>query len=86
MQVFIRNQPNPRGKILVDEVPGKPKPKCYVCSEQREVIVRTNIELTTVRAFEQKFLKGILNMVAPDVMIPMSGNLIVSSEEGETDS
>uniref|UniRef100_F1L101 SUMO-activating enzyme subunit n=1 Tax=Ascaris suum TaxID=6253 RepID=F1L101_ASCSU len=83
--VFIRNQPNPRGKILVDEVPGKPKPKCYVCSEQREVIVRTNIELTTVRAFEQKFLKGILNMVAPDVMIPMSGNLIVSSEEGETD-
>ncbi|VDK27191.1 unnamed protein product, partial [Anisakis simplex] len=84
--VFISPKPNPRQQILVSEVPRKPNPKCYTCSEQRELIVKTNTKLTTVRSFEAKFLKGILNMVAPDAIIATNSNIIVSSEEGETDA
>ncbi|VDM42807.1 unnamed protein product [Toxocara canis] len=84
--VFITRRPNPHHKVLVDMTPNKPRSSCYVCSEQREVVVKTNVQLTTVRAFQQKFLKEILNMVAPDAMVPSTGNIIASSEEGEMDA
>ncbi|VIO97629.1 ThiF family protein, putative [Brugia malayi] len=82
--VFIKPKPNPRGKILIEEMPSKPNQQCYVCSERREITLRLNIKLTTVFSLENKFLKGILHMVAPDVMIPLTGNIIISSEAGET--
>ncbi|VDM10282.1 unnamed protein product [Wuchereria bancrofti] len=82
--VFIKPKPNPRGKILIEEMPSKPNQKCYVCSERREITLRLNVKLTTVLSLENKFLKGILHMVAPDVMIPLAGIIIISSEEGET--
>ncbi|VIO97630.1 ThiF family protein, putative [Brugia malayi] len=84
LKVFIKPKPNPRGKILIEEMPSKPNQQCYVCSERREITLRLNIKLTTVFSLENKFLKGILHMVAPDVMIPLTGNIIISSEAGET--
>ncbi|KAL3984589.1 ThiF family protein [Acanthocheilonema viteae] len=82
--IFIKPKPNPRGKILTDEVPCKPNKHCYVCSERREITLKLNTKLTTVQSLENKFLKGILHMVAPDVMISLTGNIVISSEEGET--
>lgn len=86
LQIFIKPKPNPRGQILADEVLCKPNPKCYVCSERREITLKTNVKLTTVHSLENKFLKGIVHMVAPDVMISISGKIVISSEEGETRS
>ncbi|OZC12186.1 hypothetical protein X798_00707 [Onchocerca flexuosa] len=82
--VFIKPKPNPRGKILTEEVPSKPNQQCYVCSERREITLKLNVKSTTVHSLENKFLKGILHMVAPDVMISLTGNIVISSEEGET--
>merc|ERR1719237_412580 len=39
----------------------------------------------TVKALEEKILKGELNMVAPDVEIDGRGVILISSEEGETE-
>ncbi|VDK74037.1 unnamed protein product [Gongylonema pulchrum] len=82
--IFIRPKPNPRGQIFAIEIPSKPNPNCYVCSEKREIRLKTNVKLTTVHSLENKFLKGTLHVIAPDVMIESSGSLIISSEEGET--
>uniref|UniRef100_A0A915PMJ4 J domain-containing protein n=1 Tax=Setaria digitata TaxID=48799 RepID=A0A915PMJ4_9BILA len=82
--IFIKPKPNPRGKILTDEMPCKPNQQCYVCSERREITLKLNVKMTTVHALENKFLKGILHMVAPDVMISLTGSIVISSEEGET--
>uniref|UniRef100_A0A914X6L2 SUMO-activating enzyme subunit n=1 Tax=Plectus sambesii TaxID=2011161 RepID=A0A914X6L2_9BILA len=83
--VFISRLPNPRGKILVDQIPDKPNPKCYVCSEKSEVFVKLNTNAFTVKQLEDKILKQTLNMVAPDVeLADGSGTIIISSEEGET--
>ena len=38
----------------------------------------------TVKNFEDRVLKGALNMVAPDVEIEGRGLILISSEEGET--
>ncbi|CAG9538994.1 unnamed protein product [Cercopithifilaria johnstoni] len=84
LKIFIKPKPNPRGKILIEEVPCKPNQHCYVCSERREITLKLNVKLTTVQSLENKFLKGILHMVAPDVMIYLTGNIVISSEEGET--
>ncbi|PIO64456.1 repeat in ubiquitin-activating protein [Teladorsagia circumcincta] len=98
--VFISLKPNPRGKILVDQIPFEPNPKCFVCSEKRECHVRLNPAQMTVKSlqdkvgfaiyhraiihFIQQVLKGALNMVEPDVMEATTSRIIISSEEGET--
>ncbi|WKX93547.1 hypothetical protein Q1695_011094 [Nippostrongylus brasiliensis] len=82
--VFINRAPNPRGKILVDQVPFKPNPNCFVCSDKRECFVRVNPAQMTVRSLQDKVLKGALNMVAPDVIEATTSRIIISSEEGET--
>ena len=64
--VYLRSQPNPRKKILVTEAPN---PKCYVCAEKPEVNVRLNKETFTIEMFQERILKGALNMVAPDAEI-----------------
>ncbi|VDP43995.1 unnamed protein product [Heligmosomoides polygyrus] len=82
--VFINRAPNPRGKILVDQVPFQPNPKCFVCSDKRVCFIRLNLSQMTVKAFEDKVLKGALNMVEPDVLEVTTSRIIISSEEGET--
>lgn len=83
--VFIARAPNPRGKILVDEVPYKPNPKCYVCSEKGEVIVKMNLNEMLVKHFRNNILINTLNMISPDVMDLFTNRVLISSEEGETD-
>jgi len=83
--VYLRRQPNPRKKILVTEALEPPNPKCYVCAEKPEVHIKLNMETFTVKAFEERILKGALNMVAPDAEIEGKGVILISSEEGETE-
>jgi len=83
--VYLRTQPNPRKKILVTEALEPPNPKCYVCCEKPEVNVKLNLETFTIKMFEERILKGALNMVAPDAEIDGKGVILISSEEGETD-
>merc|ERR1712181_15642 len=83
--VYLRRQPNPRKKILVTEALEPPNPKCYVCADKPEVHIKLNMETMTVRSFEERILKGALNMVAPDAEIDGKGVIILSSEEGETE-
>jgi len=83
--VYLRQQPNPRKKILVTEQLEPPNPKCYVCPEKPEVNVMLNCETFTIKALEEKVLKGALNMVAPDVEVMGKGLILISSEEGETE-
>ncbi|MCP9262456.1 SUMO-activating enzyme subunit 2 [Dirofilaria immitis] len=52
--IFIKPKPNPRGKILIEEVPSKPNQHCYVCSERREITLKLNVKLTTVHSLENK--------------------------------
>ena len=67
--VYLRTQPNPRKKILVTEALEPPNPKCYVCAEKPEVNVKLNMETFTIKMFQERILKGALNMVAPDAEI-----------------
>merc|ERR1719348_2301694 len=83
--VYLRRQPNPRKKILVTEALEPPNPKCYVCADKPEVQVKLNFETFTVKSFEERILKGALNMVAPDAEIEGKGLILISSEEGETE-
>ncbi|EYC45512.1 hypothetical protein Y032_0425g1235 [Ancylostoma ceylanicum] len=82
--VFINRAPNPRGKILVDQIPFTPNPNCFVCSDKRECFIKLNPEQMTVKALQDKVLKGALNMVAPDVIEATTSRIVISSEEGET--
>ncbi|KAL3096926.1 hypothetical protein niasHS_002642 [Heterodera schachtii] len=75
------------GKILVDQEPSAPFPKCYVCSGKGEVIVHVNLNEMLLRTFRQNVLVGALNMLKPDVMdLCQNHRILLSSEEGETDS
>jgi len=82
--VYLTKKPNPRKKILVPCQLNEPNPKCYVCSEKREIGVKLDIEKVTLKTFEDKVLKGTLNMVAPDAEIDGKGVVIISSDEDET--
>jgi len=85
--VYLRRQPNPRKKILVTEALEPPNPKCYVCAEKPEVQVKLNLETFTVKAFEERILKGALNMIAPDAEIEGKGIVMISSDpEDGTDA
>jgi len=83
--VYLARKPNPRKKILVPCQLNPPNPKCIVCAEKPEVNVTLNVHKMTVKALEEKILKGELNMVAPDVEIDGRGVILISSEEGETE-
>ena len=81
---YLTKKPNPRKKILVPCQLNPPNPKCYVCSEKREIGVKLDISKVTLKTFEDKVLKGTLSMVAPDAEIDGKGVVILSSEEDET--
>ena len=61
-------KPNPRKKILVPCQLNPPNPKCIVCPEKPEVNVTMNLQKMTVKALEEKILKGELNMVSPGII------------------
>ena len=42
--VYLTKKPNPRKKCLVPCLLNAPNPKCYVCSEKREIGVKLDIE------------------------------------------
>ena len=78
---YLTKKPNPRKKILVPCEWNAPNPKCYVCSEKREIGVKLDVEKVTLKTLEDKILKGSLSMVAPDAEIDGKGVIIISSEE-----
>ena len=51
-----------------------PNPKCIVCAAKPEVNVTLNLQKMTVKALEEKILKGELNMVAPGTSVRDFGN------------
>lgn len=72
MQIFGGDATNP------------PNPRCFVCSEKREVFIYVNPDTMTVGGLCEKVLKQKLNMLAPDVMDSATSRIIVSSD-GDTD-
>ena len=78
---YLTKKPNPRKKILVPCCLNAPNPKCYVCSDKREIGVKLDLEKVTLKTFEDKILKGSLSMVAPDAEIDGKGVILISSEE-----
>uniref|UniRef100_A0A1I8B0I3 SUMO-activating enzyme subunit n=1 Tax=Meloidogyne hapla TaxID=6305 RepID=A0A1I8B0I3_MELHA len=84
--IYVTRQPNPRGKILVDEKPAPPNQNCYVCSVKGQVLIRVNLEKMLLKTFRSTILLKTLNMLKPDVMdICQKHRVLISSEEGETD-
>ena len=50
-----------------------------------QVTVLLNVNQMTVQAFEEKILRGALNMISPDVMVDDGkGTVLISSDEDET--
>ena len=56
--MYLSKKVNPRNKVLIPCQLNKPNPKCYVCSEKREVSVKVHLDKMTVKIFEEKILKG----------------------------
>merc|ERR1719373_832143 len=83
--VYLRTQPNARGKILVTERLEPPNPKCFVCRDDPEVNVKLNLNTFSIKMFEEKVLKGSLNMVAPDAEVTGKGTILISSDAEERD-
>jgi len=83
--VYLRTQPNARGKILVTERLEPPNPKCIVCRDDPEANVKLNMNTFTLKMFEEKILKGSLNMVAPDAEVAGKGTILITSDSEERD-
>lgn len=62
-----------------------PNPKCIVCSEKPQVVVKIDTNRVTVKQFRDDVLVKALNMIEPDVITEGKGLVLISSEEGETD-
>lgn len=62
-----------------------PNPKCIVCSDQPQAVVKIDTNRISVKQFRDEVLVKALGMVAPDAMIEAKGSVVISSEEGETD-
>lgn len=61
----------------------KPNPKCYVCTNRREVFVKLNTTKMTQKTFTNIVIKEGIGMIAPDVSDFGSARILVSSEESE---
>lgn len=84
--VYMRLKANPRNQIFVPEkalMP--PNPKCYVCADKPEAILKVDTEQVTVKELRDDILIKEMNMVNPDVMLDGKGVIVISSEEGETE-
>lgn len=62
-----------------------PNPKCIVCSDKPQVVVKIDTNRITVKQFRDEVLIKSLNMIEPDVITEGKGLVLISSEEGETD-
>lgn len=62
-----------------------PNPKCIVCSEKPQVVVKIDTNRVSVKQFRDDVLVKALNMIEPDVITEGKGLVLISSEEGETD-
>ncbi|XP_022920910.2 SUMO-activating enzyme subunit 2 [Onthophagus taurus] len=84
---YVRQKSSDTRTVLVTEnILINPNPKCYVCSPKPTVNVSVNVNQMTVKEFESEILKKSLNMIAPDAMLDGKNVVIISSEEGETES
>ncbi|CAL8069551.1 unnamed protein product [Orchesella dallaii] len=84
--VYIQNRVNVRKELYHFDQVMAPNPKCYVCGEKPEIVLKIDLERMTVRMLNEKVLKKELCMIAPDVEIEDGcGTILISSEEGETD-
>uniref|UniRef100_A0A3Q1GBE1 SUMO-activating enzyme subunit 2 n=1 Tax=Acanthochromis polyacanthus TaxID=80966 RepID=A0A3Q1GBE1_9TELE len=85
--IFLNKCPNLRKKLLVPCILDPPSANCYVCASKPEVTVKLNVQKTTVLSLQDRILKETFGMVAPDVQIEDGkGTILISSEEGETES
>jgi len=83
--IYLNSKPNALNKVISPSLLDVPNPKCYVCSPQPEVTVLLNVNQMTVLSFQEKVLRGALNMMSPDVMVDDGkGTVLISSEEDET--
>ncbi|XP_077516185.1 ubiquitin-like activating enzyme 2 [Amblyomma americanum] len=86
-QVYLVKQPSPTKKLIIPAQLLEPNPKCYTCASKAELYVSLNTKQMTVGIFEDKVLKEQIKMAAPDVELDDGkGTILISSEEGETDS
>ncbi|XP_031628834.1 SUMO-activating enzyme subunit 2 [Contarinia nasturtii] len=84
--VYVRLRLNPRNQIFVpDRQLMAPNPKCIVCSDKPQVVVKIDTNRITVKQFRDEVLVKGLNMIEPDVITEGKGLVLISSEEGETD-
>lgn len=84
--VYMRLTVNPQNQIFVPEkFLIKPNPKCYVCADKPEVVLKVDTDAVTVKELRDEILIKAMNMVDPDVMIDGQGTIVISSEEGETE-
>uniref|UniRef100_A0A8D0AX13 SUMO-activating enzyme subunit 2 n=1 Tax=Sander lucioperca TaxID=283035 RepID=A0A8D0AX13_SANLU len=85
--IFLNKCPNLRKKLLVPCVLDPPSVNCYVCASKPEVTVKLNVHKTMVLSLQDRILKERFGMVAPDVQIEDGkGTILISSEEGETET
>ncbi|XP_067645461.1 SUMO-activating enzyme subunit 2 [Eurosta solidaginis] len=85
--VYMRLRQNPRQQLLVPEkFLTAPNPNCIVCSSEPAVHIRIDTKRMRIKDFRDDVLIKTLNMVNPDVVEPNKGIVIISSEEGETES
>lgn len=85
--VYMRLRPNARNQIITaDKFLNPPNPKCYVCSAKPEVTLKVDTERLTIKELRDEVLIKAMNMIDPDVLIDGTGTIVLSSEEGETES
>ncbi|ETN64121.1 ubiquitin-activating enzyme E1 [Anopheles darlingi] len=85
--VYVRLGLNGRNQLFVPESAiVAPNPKCYVCGAKPEVILQVDTKNVTIRELRDDILIKTLNMVSPDVILDGTSVIVISSEEGETDS
>ncbi|KAH8363824.1 hypothetical protein KR200_004656 [Drosophila serrata] len=84
--VYARLRLNPRNQFLVPDacLPG-PNPDCSVCSKDPAITLKIDTKRMTIRELRDEVLIKTLNMVKPDVEVPLTSTVLLSSEEGETD-
>ncbi|KAH8361535.1 hypothetical protein KR084_007328 [Drosophila pseudotakahashii] len=85
--VYARLRPNPRNHFLVPDatLPG-PNPNCYVCASDPAITLKIDTKRIRIKELRDEVLVKTLNMLNPDVTVDSTGSILISSEEGETES
>ena len=84
--VYMRLKANGRNQIFVPEknlMP--PNPKCYVCADRPEVVLKVDTETVTVKELRNDILIKEMNMVNPEVMLDGKGTILISSDEEDNE-